>query len=226
MRHSLRSTSSPHSKAPALTWWDRRVPPKKRLTSSITPRLMRRCWTPICAGDPVDEIAAASGGPQHPLPVCDRLWAGKACPRPSPRPPCSPSPSAKSNWLRPWPCSCKRRLLLAAERAMTHGGPVAHVTSWSHSHFQNDWVTANRRQADLRKSRCSSALGRFDPFTKPSANGQCLRIADMRRERLNVADRRQEEWGRAWRLSKKSVLDWPRSGRSSRAAFSLARRRQ
>jgi hypothetical protein len=32
--------------------------------------------------------------------------------------------------------------------------------------------------------------------------------------------------GRAWRLSKKSVPVWPRSGRSSRAAFSLARRRQ
>ena len=53
-----------------------------------------------------------------------------------------------------------------------------------------------------------------------------LRIADLRRERLNVADRRQAEWGLAWRSSKKSVLDWPRSGRSSRAAFSLARRRQ
>ena len=53
-----------------------------------------------------------------------------------------------------------------------------------------------------------------------------LRIADMRRERLNVADRRQAEWGTGLETFEKSVPDWPRSGRSSRAAFSLARKRQ
>jgi hypothetical protein len=36
-------------------------------------------------------------------------------------------------------------------------------------------------------------LGRINPFAVPSGNGRYLRIADMRRERLNVADRRQAE---------------------------------
>ena len=36
-----------------------------------------------------------------------------------------------------------------------------------------------------------------------------LRIADTRRERLNVADRRQANGGRAWRLLKQSAPDWP-----------------
>ena len=57
-----------------------------------------------------------------------------------------------------------------------------------------------------------------------SANGRYLRIADMRRERLNVVDRRQAEWGAGLEVFEESVLDWPRSGRSSRAAFSRARR--
>ena len=77
-------------------------------------------------------------------------------------------------------------------------------------------------------STSSRKLYRNDPegpALDPSET-QSMRIANMRRERLNVADQLKRKGGRAWRLSKKSVPDWPRSGRSSRAAFSLARRQQ
>jgi hypothetical protein len=35
----------------------------------------------------------------------------------------------------------------------------------------------------------------FGTFANSSTNARSLRIADMRRERLNVVDRRQAEWG-------------------------------
>src|SRR6202044_3450406 len=63
---------------------------------------------------------------------------------------------------------------------------------------------------------------RYGPLAKPSGNGRFCAFETW----SDVSCRRQAEWERAWRLSKKSVPDWPRSGRSSRAAFSLARRRQ
>ena len=55
----VRSTSLPHSKAPALTW-DRREPKKKRYTFDTTLLDAALLDANLC-GHPVDEIAAALG---------------------------------------------------------------------------------------------------------------------------------------------------------------------
>ena len=51
-----------------------------------------------------------------------------------------------------------------------------------------------------RNARLKSHLARL---ANSSTNARSLRIADMRRERLNVVDRRQAEWGAGLRSSKK-----------------------
>ena len=58
-------------------------------------------------GHPVDEIAAALAARNIPFLFVTGYGPGEACRRLSPRPPCSPSPSARSNWSRPWRRSWK-----------------------------------------------------------------------------------------------------------------------
>ena len=72
----VRSTSLPHSKAPALTW-DRREPKKKRYTFDTTLLDAALLDANLC-GHPVDEIAAALGACNvHFLFVTG--YGGKAC---------------------------------------------------------------------------------------------------------------------------------------------------
>ena len=65
--------------------------------------------------------------------------------------------------------------------------------------------------------RPTPAFSRFPPIRTAALVGgsvgltdsgydRYLRKADMRRELLNVADRRQAEWGRAWRLRRNAFL--------------------